>query len=311
MGKRSRTRHRTTERPDAGAVGPRQPCPCGSGKRYKACHGVADGSTPFVVRTFEGLPDECDWVALREFVPSATAPLTIRGTERDVLLCSLLPMAWPALVRPDGTTWVGLQVQHSSGDVSRDLAYALQEALDAEPGETIAVNALPGPGDRLQDLVDQKQLEVAVREGFEFWVDGVDDPGGQVAASLEQANAAATPTQRLESVRAAYWCDVTTKEHLRWVMPHQEEELLSALARLHVKGADVLVDGSRLVGSFRAHGLLVPVWDLASGTGADAMEEPARRFADRLGEALADDSALTSEQRSARAGLANRQLTIR
>jgi hypothetical protein len=202
-------------------------------------------------------------------------------------------------------------VQHSSGDVSRDLAYALQEALDAEPGETIAVNALPGPGDRLQDLVDQKQLEVAVREGFEFWVDGVDDPGGQVAASLEQANAAATPTQRLESVRAAYWCDVTTKEHLRWVMPHQEEELLSALARLHVKGADVLVDGSRLVGSFRAHGLLVPVWDLASGTGADAMEEPARRFADRLGEALADDSALTSEQRSARAGLANRQLTIR
>ena len=36
-----------------------------------------------------------------------------------------------------------------------------------------------------------------------------------------------------------------------------------------------------------------------------------RRFAADLAEALADDSALTTEQRSARSGLANRQVTIR
>ena len=56
-----------------------------------------------------------------------------------------------------------------------------------------------------------------------------------------------------------------TKEHLRWVMPDPEDALLDALARLHAAGRDTLVDGSRLVGMFRAHGLLAPVWDLAAG----------------------------------------------
>lgn len=312
MGKRARTRSRaaSAEATARGEVGPRQPCPCGSGKRYKACHGAPDAE-PFVLRSFEGLPDECDWVALREFVPAATAPLRIRGTDRDVSLCSLLPMAWPALVRDDGAVWVGLQVQHSSGDVSRDVAFALEQALQAESGETVAVSSLPGVGDRLQDLVEQDSLDVTVHDGFDFWVDDVDDPTGQVAAALEQANAAADPTVRLTSVEAAYWCDVGSREHLRWVQPHPEEHLLSALARLHVRGADTLVPDSRLVGSFRAHGLLVPVWDLAVGTGAEALEEPAAAFHERLGEALADATSLSSEERSARAGLANRQLTVR
>jgi hypothetical protein len=62
---------------------------------------------------------------------------------------------------------------------------------------------------------------------------------------------------------------------------------------------------------FRAHGLLAPVWDLALGTGAEALEEPADRFARDLADALADGSDLTSEQRAARNGLANRQVTIR
>ncbi|HET7327034.1 MAG TPA: DUF5926 family protein [Nocardioidaceae bacterium] len=312
MGKRARTKTRATaaEAPPAGAVGPRQPCPCGSGRRYKACHG-GEGTVPFVARTFAGLPGECDWVALREFVPAATAPLTVSGTERDVLLCSLLPMAYPAMVRPDGSVRIGLQVQHSSGDVSRDIAYALEQALRSEPGDTVSVGSLPRPGNRLQDLVDQGSLEVTVHDGFHFWVDDVDDPNGQVAASLEQADAAADPTRRLTSVDAAYWCDVGTKEHLRWVMPHPEDQLLSALARLHVRGADSLGAGTRLVGSFRAHGLLVPVWDLPVGTGAEALEEPAAAFGVRLDAALADDAALTTEERAARAGLANRQLTIR
>ncbi|MGH3354472.1 MAG: DUF5926 family protein, partial [Nocardioidaceae bacterium] len=136
-------------------------------------------------------------------------------------------------------------------------------------------------------------------------------PTGEVAASLESANAAMTPTRRLESVEAAYWCDVGTKEHLRWVMPYDEERLLTALARLHARGDDSLGDNTRLVGSFRAHGLLVPVWDLAVGTGSDVLEEPVAAFAERLDAALADDRALSSEERSARAGLRNRQLTIR
>ena len=94
-------------------------------------------------------------------------------------------------------------------------------------------------------------------------------------------------------------------------MPEPEGPLLNALARLHAAGRDRLVDASRLVGMFRAHGLLAPVWDLPLGTGAEALEEPAGRFAADLREALADDSDLTPDERSARSGLANRQVTIR
>jgi hypothetical protein len=94
-------------------------------------------------------------------------------------------------------------------------------------------------------------------------------------------------------------------------MPHDEERLLTALARLHVAGADRLDDDSRLVGSFRAHGLLVPVWDLPVGTGAERLEQSATAFGDRLIDALADDSVLSERERSARNGLTNRQITIR
>ena len=126
-------------------------------------------------------------------------------------------------------------------------------------------------------------------------------------AALEQANAAANPTARLTSVEAAYWTNVGPKEHLRWVMPEPEDQLLDALARLHAAGKDGLVEDSRFVGMFRAHGLLAPVWDLPVGTGPEALEEPAERFAADLAAALADDSDLTTEERSARSGLANRR----
>src|SRR6185312_4349125 len=54
---------------------------------------------------------------------------------------------------------------------------------------------------------------------------------------------------------AAYWCQTPEKNHLRWVMSHPEEKLLDALARLHAAGASSLGENTRLVGSFRAHGL--------------------------------------------------------
>lgn len=319
MGKKSRTKARATAPsggPTAAAeVGPRQPCPCGSGRRYKACHGSPDGPAgAFVSRPFAGLAGECDLIALREIVPAATAPLHLADTvdsDRAVLLCSLLPMAAPALVREDGTVWLGLQVQHQFGDPSRDLGAVLERALEAEPGSMVGLTDPPGEGARLQDLVRDEPLEVTVHDGFDYWISDVEDDGGALSASLESANAAANPTARLTSVDAAYWTNVGTKEHLRWVMPHDEERLLSALARLHVDGKDVIAEGARLVGMFRAHGLLVPVWDLPVGTGAEVLEKPAARFAEDLAAALANDGPLTTEERAARSGLANRQLTIR
>jgi hypothetical protein len=309
MGKSSRTKTRDIT-PAEGPVGPRQPCPCGSGRRYKACHGAAGGAPAvFVSRPFEGLPSECDIVALRELVPAATAPLTLRDSDRTVQLCSLLPMAAPAMVRESGDIWLGLQVQHNFGDPARDLGAVLLKALEAEPG-IVGLTDAPGAGPRLQELVTGGSLDITVHDGFDYWIADVEDRDG-MAAALEQANAAASPTARLTTVEAAFWTHVGSKEHLRWVMPEPEDRLLDALARLHAAGKDDIAAGSRFVGMFRAHGLLAPVWDLPLGTGPEPLEESAERFAKDLVEALADESDLTPEQRSARSGLANRQVTLR
>ena len=121
----------------AGEVGPRQPCPCGSGKRYKACHGAAGGAPPSSSRARSRVcASECDLVALRELVPAATAPLTVKDADRTVQLCSLLPMAAPAMVRDSGEIWLGLQVQHNFGDPSRDLGAVLAGARRPRPASS-------------------------------------------------------------------------------------------------------------------------------------------------------------------------------
>ena len=313
MGKKSRQRTRTADAtPAPGEVGPRQPCPCGSGRRYKACHGSSDGAPPvYVARPFEGLAGEGDIVALREFVPAATAPLPLKDSDRTVLLCSLLPGASPAMVRADGTIWLGLQVQHSYGDPSRDLAAVLTKALDAEPNTVVGLTEAPGEGPRLQDLLADAPLEVTVHEGFDYWVADLEDTDGSVASALEQANGAAAPTRRVAGVDSAYWTSVGNREYLRWVLPHDEDRVLDALARLHAAQAERLVEGDRMIGMFRSHGVVTPVWDLPVGTGAEALEAPLAALATALHAAIDDDSALTSEERAARAGLTSRQLTIR
>lgn len=225
-------------------VGAREPCPCGSGRRYKACHGraAAHAVTELVQRPFEGLPGECDWVALRELVPAATVELTLKGGLPEgvpsVTLATVLPMAWPALRRDDGSVLLGLQNDTSSGDLSRDLADTLRRALSAEPGTPVAAERVPADGPRLQDLLDESApFEPVVHSGFEFWVpDSAENATPEVAASLERANAAAIPTVKLSAADAAYWCETPEKNHLRWVMPHPEEQLLDALARLHAAG---------------------------------------------------------------------------
>jgi hypothetical protein len=296
-------------------VGMREPCPCGSGRRYKACHGKSATSV-FVgpARPFEGLASECDIVAMREIVPAASAKLTLLGENagREVTLVTVLPMAWPALVRADGSILLGMQINVGSGDASRDLADALLAALEAEPGEPVALGRVTSESPRLQDLIDPDvPLDITVHDNFEFWVDGAAEITDDVRASLERASSYAHPTVKLAGVPSAYWTQMGEKEHLRWVMPQDEETLLNALARLHAAGEDTIGDSTRFVGMFRTQGLVCPVWDLPLGTGAAAVEEPAKAFGARLDAALADTSPLTSEQRRARAGLTTRQVTLR
>jgi hypothetical protein len=235
----------------------------------------------------------------------------LKDSDRTVLLCSLLPGASPAMVREDGTIWLGLQVQHAYGDPSRDLAAVLTLALDAEPGSMVGLTEAPGDGPRLQDLVADQPLEVTVHGGFDFWVADLDDPDGTMAGALEQANEAAAPTDRLTSVPSAYWTSVGNREYLRWVLPDDEDRVLDGFARLHASDGARLVDGDRMIGMFRAHGLVAPVWDLPVGTGAEALEEPAARVHQALRAAIESSTPLTPDERSARAGLASRQLTIR
>ncbi len=312
MAKRSAVKRKTD------GINPRQPCPCGSGKRYKACHGSAGGPVEVpVARPLEGLAGECELVALREFVPSATAPLALaKPAEREVTLATVLPMAAAALIRADGSALLGLQVQTRSSDVSRDMARALRWALEAEAG---AVLPVVGPEtddsperERFQDLVDVDQvLEPEVHSDFAWWMPEGEEPTGEVALSLERANAAIMPTERIGP--AAYWVEAGDRCHLRWVRPEPEERLLLAMARLAARGELGLGEGSRYAGCFRAHGLLVPVWDLDSDSHAREWTKPAEELDARLVAALSslDDEPLTGDERRARDGLVGRQVTIR
>ncbi|WP_343074833.1 DUF5926 family protein [Phytoactinopolyspora alkaliphila] len=297
-------------------VGPREPCPCGSGKRYKICHGkkARSAGRQYVARPFQGLPGECDWVALREIVSAATATVTLTGehAERDVVAATILPGAYAAMVRESGQILLGLQTVGATGDPSADLGHALSTALAAEPGTPVVVGPRPADAPRLQDLVDPASaFDVTVHSGFDFWIDPESEPTAQDRSLLETANEAVVPTARIPSAEAAYWCKLGDRDQVRWVMPHDEEPLLNALAKLHARGEDSLGDGTRLLGTFRAHGLLTPVWDLVDGTQPEQVEEPVAELRKRLAEALADDAPLTGDERRARAGLANRQVTIR
>ncbi len=297
-------------------VGMREPCPCGSGKRYKACHGKeASKAVAAPNRPFDGFASECDIVAMRELVPSATATLKLApgvGEGRNVTLATVLPMAYPALVRANGDILLGLQINTGSGDASRDLANALQRALDGPHGEPVGLERVTMDSPRAQDLIDVSTvLDVVVHDNFDFWMEADAELTDDVKASLERASQYANPTEKLTSIDAGYWTQMGEKEHLRWIMSTPENELLNALARLHAAGADSIGPDTRLVGMFRAQGLIVPVWDLPLGRGAAAIEEPAAEFGVRLQDALAESKPLSDAERRARAGLTTRQVTLR
>jgi hypothetical protein len=276
-----------------------------------------------VLRPFAGRVDEPDWVALRELVPSATAPLTLSAAwladhpahaERTVLLGTVLPETWPSLVREDGEVLVAVQTAPRSTDICADIASALIAALDATPGGVVdAPSPQPG-GPTLADVLDPAPIEITVHPGFDWWIPQL-GPGetanSEVAATLERANASVVPTARLTSVEAAYWCEVGERRHLRWVMPGDEDPLVDALARLAAAGELTVGEGSRYAGSFRALGVVVPVWDLAPDATAADCEAPAAALRGKLTILLDETGPLTPAERRVRAGLVGRTLTLR
>jgi Family of unknown function (DUF5926) len=290
--------------------------------------GADDGSTgtartrvrpaPFVARPFEGMPGETDWVAMREILPAATATVRFapdrapEGAPDEVTVATVLPMAWPGLHRADGALLIGTQSGSVSGDASRDLATSLLAAASAEQGTPIASTpAATEDTPRLQDLLDlSAPFEVQVHEGFDFWV-GDSELDDEARASLERANESVIPTTKLSAAPSAYWCRIGERTHVRLVLPEDEDVATDALARLLAAGEAGLGDGTRLLGAFRAGGLLVPVWDLDPEADASDHEEPLAGFMTRYAQALGVADPLTAEERRARSGLLSRQVTLR
>ena len=323
--KRRPSAGRGPESPTAGpgdAPNPRQPCPCGSGRRYKHCHG--SGRSVRVARPFEGLTGEADLIALRELVSAATSPLTLSdpaNADRSVTLATVLPQLAPALVREDGAILLGLQLVASSDDVSRDIGSALQVALEADPGQPIHPGPIGGVGSagpRLQELLSDAPLDITVHEDYGFWLgrdpdDPEDEPiGPSLAAGLAEANATVIPSVRKPGNEAAYWCRPDdAKAHLRWVMTHPEEPLLDALAVLGAAGELDLGTGTKYAGAFRAHGLVAPVWDLPADAPAEQWWQPAEDFQKRLTAMLTTAPRLDEAARRFRSEILSRQVTLR
>lgn len=273
-----------------------------------------------VTRPFAGLAAECDLVALREFVPSATATLnTAPGfpAKRPVTLATVLPGAVAALVRAaaEPIGFVAAQVQFQSENPAADLADAIAWTQTSEPGESLNSAADAGVDTApLTEVLDPNAgLDLTVHQDFNWWVPEGVQPDPQVASTIEQANQAIMPSDRLslDAPGAAWWVDAGEKAHLRWVRPEDEDALMLALARLHAVGGLHLGEGSRFAGSFRTHGLLVPVFDLDRERHATEWVQPATEFGTRLIEALAADTPLTPDERRSRDGLRSRQITLR
>jgi hypothetical protein len=297
----------------------------GKASRRKRAQGRAPDSArvkmkpvPFERRPFEGLPGETDWVALKEILPAATASVRLRTGQvgddgpAEVTVATVLPLAWPALHRADGTVLVGTQSGAQSGDASRDLARSIIAASEAEPGTpltTVPLSTADTP--RLQDILDTSvPLEVEVHEGFDFWVEG-QDLDDEAQASLTRANESVVPTVKMTSTPSAYWCRIGDRTHIRLVLAEDEDEATDALARLHAAGETGLGEGTRLLGAFRACGLLVPVWDLDPSLDAADYEDALAGFVTRYRAALGSTAALTADERRARSGLLSRQVTLR
>ncbi|MEE3852286.1 DUF5926 family protein [Gordonia sp. LSe1-13] len=270
-------------------------------------------------RPFAGLAAECDLVAMRAFLASATVDLGVgtlkQGADRGVVLASILPGAVRALVRstddgPQGI--VALQTEVDPDDVEREIADAIVWSTRAEPDADYVRSDDPPA---LVDVIDpDSTLDVVVHDDFAWWFPPGADVPAEFADMLEQAKDSIMPSARLSAksgIGAPWWVDAGERAHLRWVRPEPEDEVMNALARLHAAGRLTLGEGSRFAGSFRTHGLLVPVFDLDNELHHQEWQAGLDQFDDWLSEALAVDGDLTTAEVRSRDGIRGRQVTLR
>lgn len=285
-------------------------------------------------RPFAGLKAECDLVAMRAFIASATAQVPFADgfdAAHEADFATILPGAVAAEVRrrdaaafgekgaaagdADGkvtTGLVGLQTNPEPADLAGSLASALTWAASAAEGDEY--DGAPATAS-LAEIVDPAaNLDIVVHTDFGWWFADDASVPQELSMMLDRANETILPTARLRpssGVGAPWWVDAGEKAHLRWVRPEDETTLMNALARVHAAGHLSLGEGSRFAGSFRTHGLIVPVFDLDVEAHHEEWIDGVEEFDARLTEALAVTADLTAAERSSRAGILGRQVTLR
>ncbi|HCG45837.1 MULTISPECIES: DUF5926 family protein [Corynebacterium] len=270
-------------------------------------------------RPFGGLAAEASLIALQEFAPSATAPLKVRGFDRDVYVATVLPGASAALIREDefgGNAYVALQVQSHSHNPGRDLAFALNWVKNNKPGATLESTVADGTEPALSELLDKDAtLDIEVYQDFSWWIPEGATTNAQVAQSMQAANDSVIEAHLVgESITGtAFWANAGGgKAYIRWVRPAEEETaLLNALARVAARGELNLGEGTKFAGVFRTHGLIAPVFDLDPQVAFDSYEAELSRVDEALEKEIHNDAQLDSEERKQLENIKSRQVTLR
>jgi hypothetical protein len=302
---------------DIPAVGQREPCPCGSGKRYKNCHGRERDTDVFVARPFEGIKGEAELVAMLELLASATCDVKLLAhpdvpKRMKATLVTVLPGGSAALRTDENSVLVALQTQLHSSDRSADIARSIITASAAPIGEFIAATSSSKRDVRAQDLIDTSAtLTPQVQPTFQWWHDlGVADP--EIADDREAVtdmNESIMPVSRIGD--AAFFVEMAERTQVRSVLSEAETLATDAFARLVAAGDEGLGEGSRWLGNFRTCGLLAPVWDVPDNWGADEARAAYAAFTKRYQAAVQSTEPLTSAQRQSRATVVGKFVTLR
>lgn len=301
------------------AVGMREPCPCGSSKRYKNCHGRQREEAAFIARPFAGIAGEAEVVAMLDLLASATADVALRAGNGIVdgmrlTLATLLPGGSSAYRAAPDHVIVGLQAQVHSADRSADVAHAVTTAASAGVGDFIAAVAAPSGSPRLQDIVAGDHVVAArIHDDFVWWVDhGIIDKAEQEDSEfLADMNTSFTPASRLSCGLPAYFLPTPERPQVRMVLADDESPATDAFARLVAAGGDSLGDGSKWLGNFRTCGLLAPVWDVPMTWTAAEADAAVASFLLRYSAAVAAAAPLSSEERRSRAAVTGKFVTLR
>ena len=208
-----------------------------------------------------------------------------------VAMREILPAATASVRLVEGTATADLV-----GDAPRDatLATVLPMAWPAlhRTGGSVLVATQAGAtcGDASRDIAGAWLLAAASPEG----------------TPITQVPSPTADTPRLQDlIDPAAPFEVTLHEGFGFWVGDAE------LARLTAADANRLGGDARLLGAFRACGLLVPVWEVDPEAAAESFEDAVVAMSGRLSDAIADSTPLTPQERRARNGLLSRQVTLR